>query len=44
MQKLLYNMCNIHSSYKLLLHDVSSAQKIMLYEQRNTILSQHEHQ
>jgi len=38
MWKILYNVRNIHGSYKIL-GDISSAHKIMIYEQQNTILS-----
>ena len=38
MWKLLYNVHNIHGSYKILC-DISWAHKIMVYKQRNTILS-----
>jgi len=38
MWKLLYNVRSIHGSYKML-HDISSAHKIMIYEQWNAILS-----
>ena len=42
MWKLLYNVRNTQGSYKIL-RDISSAHMIMIYEQRNTTLSQHEH-
>jgi hypothetical protein len=42
MWKLLYNVHNIHGSYKIL-RDRSSAHKIMIDVQGNTILEEHEH-
>jgi hypothetical protein len=44
MGKLMYTVCNMRSSYKLLLCNIFSFHKRMFYEQWDIILSQHEDQ